>query len=164
MLGILVVAAYLAFWPVPIRAVGWKAPAAPGYQGAYAVNGKLTGQRQISLGAELGPEHVVFGSDGLLYTAVASGHILRMDRDGGGQAVFASTGGRPLGLAFDAADNLIVADAIKGLLSVAPDGKVTPLTDAVDGKAIGFANAVVVASGGRIYFSDASERFTTAQW
>lgn len=164
MLGILVVAAYLAFWPVPIRAVGWKAPAAPGYQGAYAVNGKLTGQRQISLGAELGPEHVVFGSDGLLYTAVASGHILRMDRDGGGQAVFASTGGRPLGLAFDAADNLIVADAIKGLLSVAPDGKVTPLTDAVDGKAIGFANAVVVASDGRIYFSDASERFTTAQW
>ena len=164
MLGILVVVAYLAFWPVPIRAVSWNAPAAPGYQGAYAVNGKLTGQRQISLGAEQGPEHVVFGSDGLLYTAVASGHILRMDRDGGGQAVFASTGGRPLGLAFDAGGNLIVADAIKGLLSVAPDGKVAPLTDAVDGKAIGFANAVVVASDGKIYFSDASERFTTAQW
>ena len=164
MLSILVVAAYLAFWPVPIQAVGWKAPAAPGYQGAHAVNSKLTGQRRILLGAEQGPEHVVFGRDGLLYTAVASGHILRMDQDGGGRTVFASTGGRPLGLDFDADGNLIVADAIKGLLSVAPDGEVTPLTDAVDGKAIGFANAVAVAANGKIYFSDASERFATAQW
>lgn len=164
MLSILVIAAYLAFWPVPIEAVSWKAPAAPGYQGAHAVNSKLTGQRRISLGAEQGPEHIVFGRDGLLYTAVASGHILRMDRDGGAQTVFASTGGRPLGLDFDPDGNLIVADAIKGLLSVAPDGKVAPLTDAVDGKAIGFANAVVVARDGKIYFSDASERFTTAQW
>lgn len=164
MLSILVIAAYLAFWPVPIQAVGWKAPAPPRYEGAYALNGKLTGQRKISLGTEQGPEHVVFGRDGLLYTAVASGNILRMDRDGGGRAVFASTGGRPLGLDFDAGGNLIVADAIKGLLSVAPDGTVTLLTGTVDGKAIGFANAVVVASTGKIYFSDASERFATAQW
>lgn len=163
MLSILVIAAYLAFWPVPIEAVNWKAPAAPGYQGAHAVNSKLTGQRHISLGAEQGPEHVVLGADGLLYTAVASGHILRMDRDGGAQAVLASTGGRPLGLDFDAHGALIVADAIKGLLSVAPDGKVTLLADTVDGKAIGFANAVAVASDGKIYFTDASERFTAAR-
>ncbi len=163
MLSILVIAAYLAFWPVPIEAVNWKAPAAPGYQGAHAVNSKLTGLRHISLGAEQGPEHVVLRADGLLYTAVASGHILRMDRDGGAQAVFASTGGRPLGLDFDAHGALIVADAIKGLLSVAPDGKVTLLADTVDGKPIGFANAVAVASDGKIYFSDSSERFTAAR-
>lgn len=163
MLGILAIAAYLAFWPVPIQAVGWTAPAAPGYQGAYAANDKLAAQRHISLGAEVGPEHVVVGRDGLLYTAVVSGHILRMRQDGGGQAVFATTGGRPLGLDFDAHGDLIVADAVTGLLAVAPDGKVRLLTDAVDGRKIGFANAVIVAADGRIYFTDASERFTAAQ-
>lgn len=163
MLSILVLAAYLAFWPVPIDAVAWKAPAAPGYQGAHAVNSKLAGLQHIALGAEQGPEHVVVGADGMLYTAVASGHILRMRQDGGGQTVFAATGGRPLGLDFDARGNLIVADAIKGVLSVAPDGKVTLLTDAVDGKPIGFANAVVVAGNGKIYVSDASARFSAAR-
>ena len=163
MLSLLVVAAYLAFWPVPIHAVSWNAPAAPGYQGAHAVNHKLAGQHKISLGAEQGPEHVVVGADGMLYTGVASGHILRMRQDGGGQTVFAATGGRPLGLDFDAGGNLIVADAVKGLLSVAPDGKVTLLTDAVDGTAIGFADAVAVAGNGKFYFSDASQRFSAGR-
>lgn len=163
MLSILAIVAYLAFWPVPIHAVSWNAPAAPGYQGAHRVNSKLTGLHKMSLGAEQGPEHVVVGADGMLYAGVASGHILRLRQDGGGQTVFATTGGRPLGLDFDVRGNLIVADAIKGLLSVAPDGKVTLLTDAVDGKAIGFAEAVAVAGNGKLYFSDASERFGAAR-
>ena len=35
---LLVLVAYLAFWPVPIDPVSWKAPAAPGYVGPHAVN------------------------------------------------------------------------------------------------------------------------------
>ena len=163
MLSLLVIAAYLAFWPVPIDAVAWTAPPAPGYQGAYAVNNKLAAARQIALGAERGPEHVAVGADGMLYTGVVGGRILRMGADGGGLAVFAATGGRPLGLDFDARGNLIVADAIKGVLSVAPDGTVTPLTAAVDGKPIGFADAVAVAADGKIYISDASARFGAAR-
>ena len=69
-----------------------------------------------------------------------------------------------LGFDFDAAGNLIAADAMKGLLSVAPDGKVTVLTDQVDGDPIRYADAVVVARNGKIYFSDASRRFAPARW
>ena len=35
---LVVMAAYLSLWPVPIRAVAWKAPVAPGYTGPHAAN------------------------------------------------------------------------------------------------------------------------------
>jgi sugar lactone lactonase YvrE len=159
MIIILALAGYLALWPVPIEPVSWQAPTAPGYTGEHAANGKLLALQVIPLNGETGPEHIVLGVDGQLYTGVASGHILRMRPDGGAQQVFSDTGGRPLGMAFDAAGNLIVADAIKGLLSIAPDGKVTVL----DG-AIPFPNAVAVALSGKIYISSSSARFAPAQW
>ena len=129
--AILVVAAYLAAWPVPIQPVAWTAPAAPGYQGVHAPNQRLAQLNIIDLKGEVGPEHIAFGKDGKLYTTVLSGNILRMNADGSGQEVFANTGGRVLGFDFDAAGNLIAADAVKGLLSIAPDGKVTLLADKV---------------------------------
>jgi sugar lactone lactonase YvrE len=151
-LSVLALVAYLSLWPVPIEAVAWKAPAAPGYTGA------------ISLGTEEGPEHLVLGRDGKLYAAVTSGRILRMNPDGSAQEVFAQTGGRVLGFDFDATGNLIAADAIKGLLAISPDRGVTILTDQVGGDPIRYADAVVVASTGKVYFTDASGRFSPAQW
>jgi sugar lactone lactonase YvrE len=115
----------LTLWPVPIHAVAWKAPTDPGYAGPHAVNDKLAGLNLISLGDEAGPEHIVLARDGKLYAAVASGRILRMDPDGTAQEVFAETGGRVLGFDFDASGNLIAVDAIKGLLAIGPDRKVT---------------------------------------
>jgi sugar lactone lactonase YvrE len=156
--------AYLGLWPVPIQPVGWNAPAAPGYSGVPAVNNKLAGLQLISLGAEEGPEHVVFARDGKLYAAVASGKILRMKADGTDQEVFADTGGRVLGFDFDAAGHIIAADAIKGLLAISPDRKITVLTDKVGGDPIRYADAVVVASSGKVFFSDASGRFGPAHW
>jgi sugar lactone lactonase YvrE len=156
--------AYLGLWPVPIQPVGWNAPAAPGYSGVHAVNNKLAGLQLISLGAEEGPEHVVFARDGKLYAAVASGKILRMKADGTDQEVFADTGGRVLGFDFDAAGHIIAADAIKGLLAISPDRKITVLTDKVGGDPIRYADAVVVASSGKVFFSDASGRFGPAHW
>ena len=162
--AVLALAAYLSLWPVPIKAVSWQAPAAPGYAGAHAVNDRLAGLNLISLGAEAGPEHVVLAKDGKLYAAVASGNILRMNPDGSAQEVFASTGGRVLGFDFDASGNLIAADAIKGLLSISPERKVTLLADQVGGDPIRYADAVVVAGNGKIYLSDASRRFAPGQW
>jgi sugar lactone lactonase YvrE len=161
---VLALVAYLALWPVPVRPVAWNAPAAPGYTGPHAVNNKLAGLQLISLGSEEGPEHVVLARDGKLYAAVASGKILRMNPDGTAQAVYADTGGRVLGFAFDAAGHLIAADAVKGLLAVGPDRKVTVLTDKVGADPIRYADAVVVAGNGKIYFSDASGRFGPAEW
>lgn len=161
---VLAAAAYLAAWPVPIKAQAWVAPPQPGYQGPHAANSKLAGLRLIPLGGETGPEHVALGPDGKLYAAVASGRILRMNADGSGQEVFATTGGRVLGFDFDAAGNLVAADAIKGLLSVSPKGEATVLAGEVSGMPILYADAVVVAKTGKVYFSDASTRFGPAQW
>ncbi len=70
-----------------------------------------------------------------------------------------NTGGRPLGIDFDGRGNLIVADGYVGLLSIAPDGKITKLLTEVDGVALGFTDDVDVAGDGKIYFSDASVKF-----
>ena len=158
-LVVIALAAYLALWPLPVEPVGWPAPPAPGYTGPHAANQGLARLQHIDLKGEAGPEHVAIGPDGKLYTAVDGGKILRMNPDGSGQEVFARTGGRVLGFDFDAAGNLIGADAFRGLVSIAADGKVTVLTDKVDGDPIRFADAVAVARNGRIYFSDASTRF-----
>ena len=156
--------AYLLLWPVPIQPVAWTAPKAPGYQGPHAVNDKLSQLTLIDLHGEEGPEHIAIGPDGKLYTTVASGKILRMAQDGSSQETFASTGGRVLGFDFDAQGQLVAADAVKGLLSISQDGKVSVLTDKVDGDPIRYADAVVVAKSGRMYFSDASTRFAPSQW
>ena len=160
----LLIIAYLGLWPVPIEPVSWAAPTAPGYVGPHAANTKLAKLNLISLGAEEGPEHILLAKDGRLYTTVASGNILRMNPDGSGQEVFANTGGRVLGFDFDAAGNLIAADAVKGLLSISPDKRVTVLTDAVGGDPIRYADAVVVAKNGKMCVSDASTRFAPALW
>ncbi len=157
-------AGYLSFWPVPIAPRSWTAATSPGYSGPHAVNEKLAGLQMIDLGGEVGPEHVALGKDGKLYTTVLSGNILRMNPDGSGQEVFVNTGGRVLGFDFDAAGNLIAADAVKGLLSVAPDKTITVLANEVNGTPILYADAVVVAASGKIYFTDASTRFAPAQW
>lgn len=162
--AVLAGAAYLAWWPVPIEPVAWSAQAAPGYQGVHAPNQRLAGLRMIDLKGEVGPEHIALGKDGKLYTTVLSGNILRMNPDGTDQQVFANTGGRVLGFDFDAAGNLVAADAVKGLLSIAPDGKVRLLTDQVGGDPIRYADGVVVARSGKMYLSDASTRFAPKDW
>jgi YD repeat-containing protein len=154
--------AYLFLWPVPVQPLVWTPSAAPGYTGVHAPNNQLALLQTIPLGAEEGPQHVVLAADGMLYAAMASGNIIRMNPDGREQSVFVDTGGRVLGFDFDASGNLIAADAIKGLLSISPDAKITLLANEVQGETIGYANAVVVAANGKIYFSDASTRFAAA--
>ena len=165
-LGVLVLAfaLYLSFWPVPVSPVAWQAKDAPGYVGPHAVNTKLAGLQTISIGDEVGPEHIAFGPDGKLYAAVASGGILRMNADGSGRETFVNTGGRALGFDFDAKGNLIAADAIRGLLAVAPDKGVSVLTDKVGDDPIRYADGIVVSKAGPIYFTDASRRFGPKDW
>jgi sugar lactone lactonase YvrE len=161
---LLVLVAYLLLWPVPIAPVAWRAPAFAGYRGAYASNTRLASARPASLAPEVGPEHIAFGPDGKLYTGVLSGKVLRMDADGHGIETYVDTGGRPLGLDFDAAGNLIVADAFRGLLAVDANRKVTVLADHVGPTPILFADAVIVAADGRMLFTDASQRMSARQY
>ena len=169
-LGVLLLAAlaYFSLWPVPIEPVSWNAPKTTGYEEPHAVNDKLAKLNMIDLGAEAGPEHIAIGPDGKLYTTVESGRILRMQPDGTQQEVFAQTGGRVLGFDFDAQGHLIAADAVKGLLSIAPDKSIKLLTDKVELNGqpdpIRYADAVVVAQNGKMYLSDASTRFAPNDW
>lgn len=164
-LVLLGVVAYLCLWPVPAEPVSWLAPTPPGYTGAHAPNTRLSGLRTIDIETEFGPEHIAIGPDGKLYAAMTSGNLLRMDPDGGHQEVFANTKGRVLGFTFDAEGRMIAADAMQGLLAIDADGRVRVLTDRVGtGDPVGYANSVVVAPDGIIYFTDASTRFSPAQW
>ena len=156
--------AYLALWPVPVEPVAWQASEDAGYAGVHAVNQRLAGLQHIDLGGDSGPEHVAFGPDGLLYVAVDGGNVLRMAADGSGRELFANTGGRVLGFDFHADGHLVAADAYRGLLAISPGGEVTVLAGTFEGEPIRYADAVVVARDGRIYFTDASTRFSPAQW
>jgi sugar lactone lactonase YvrE len=157
--------AYLCVWPVPAEPVSWQAARPPGYTGAHAPNTRLSGLRMIALRDEFGPEHIAIGPDGKLYAAMTSGSLLRMDPDGGGQETFANTGGRVLGFDFDAQGRMIAADAMKGLLLITADARVTALADRVGpNDPIRYANSVVVSPNGTVYFTDASMRFAPAEW
>lgn len=158
------VVGYFCFWPVPAEPVSWVAPTPPGYIGAYAPNTRLAELRTIDIGEEFGPEHIAIGPDGKLYAAMASGKLLRMDPDGSHQEVFADTHGRVLGFDFDATGRMIAADAMKGLLGITA-GQVSVLTDHVNANdAVRYANSIVVASDGLVFFTDASTRFAPSEW
>lgn len=153
-------AAYLLLWPVPIDPVEWTPPPDPGLQGAFAPNDRLSGAERLIPG-QAGPEDVTRGPDGLLYTGLADGRIVRFRPEPGAvPETFADTGGRPLGLQFDARGHLVVADALRGLLSVDPSGEVSLLTDSVQGERMLFVDDLDIAADGTIWFSDASRRFS----
>ncbi|MFC4311734.1 SMP-30/gluconolactonase/LRE family protein [Steroidobacter flavus] len=159
------VAAYLCFWPVPAEPVAWLAPTPPGYTGVHASNTRLSGLHTIDIGNEFGPEHIVLGPDDKLYAAMTSGNLMRMDPDGAHQEIFANTQGRVLGFDFDHEGRMVAADAMRGLLMIDADRRVSVLTDHVSSDdPVRYANSVVVARDGTVFFTDASGRFAPAKW
>jgi sugar lactone lactonase YvrE len=161
---LIVIVVYLLVWPVPVRPVAWQAPAAPGYVGPFAQNDRLRNLEMLPIGDTHGPETVALDAQGRIFTATHEGRIVRLQADGSSPENWATTAGRPLGLRFDAAGNLVVADAFRGLLRIAPDRTITVLAAEADGTPILYANSVDVAANGMIYFSDASTKFGARQW
>lgn len=149
--------AYLALVPGPVDAVAYRPPPAPPLTGMLAPNDLLKTATLIGVGQVIGPEDVAVDEQGRIYGGVADGRILRFDGDR--QETFADTGGRPLGLHFDPQGNLVVCDAVKGLLSVDPQGKVQVLLNEAEGVPFGFTDDLDIAADGTIYFSDASSRY-----
>ncbi len=121
----------------------------------------LTPVERIWLGEGFAPEDVAIDAENRLYAGMDDGRIVRVQADGTRHEVFADTDGRPLGLMFDSNDNLIVADAIRGLLSISNDGSgtVTVLSTGADGVPFKCTNDLDVASDGTVYFTDASHKF-----
>ncbi|MFI7064512.1 SMP-30/gluconolactonase/LRE family protein [Kribbella sp. NPDC050124] len=114
----------------------------------------------ITTDSPYGPEDIAIDRAGVVHLGDRDGSIRRVRPDGTTER-FAEVGGRPLGLAFDAKQNLIVANHGKGLQSVAPDGTVTLLADQAAGEPILFANDLVIGSDGVVWFTDSSSRYNT---
>ncbi|MGD8227246.1 MAG: SMP-30/gluconolactonase/LRE family protein [Desulfobacteraceae bacterium] len=161
---ILFVVLYFLAWPVPVDPVAWEAPPNPGYTGPFAQNERLKGIEVLPIGGNHGPEDIALDAQGRIYAATHEGRIVRLKPDGSNPENWVETGGRPLGIDFDSKGNLIVADAYRGLLSVAPDGRITQLATRADGIPIRYADDVDVAADGKIYFSDASTKFGAKEW
>ena len=163
---VLVLAAvvYLLVAPVPIAPAAWTPPVAPTLTGQYEQNNRLAHTDRLSLGDGRSPEDVAIDSGGRIYGGFDDGRIIQLQPDGTQPHVFANTQGRPLGLAFDPAGNLIVADAIKGLLAIDKSGTIKVLATEVDGAKFGCLNDLDVGVDGTIYFTEASRKFPMSQF
>eukprot|EP01116_Phalansterium_solitarium_P009500 TRINITY_DN23670_c0_g1_i1.p1 TRINITY_DN23670_c0_g1~~TRINITY_DN23670_c0_g1_i1.p1 ORF type:complete len:381 (-),score=21.12 TRINITY_DN23670_c0_g1_i1:48-1190(-) len=157
-------------------------PPLPALEGVLEQNHFLLETEFLFDGQIIGPESIEISIDGHMYLSLADGRIVRsIDAHDYAQGftTFARTGedlpecgtsedfepvcGRPLGLRFDLAGNLIVADAYKGLLSIDTNGRITSLASEHDGVPFKFTNDVAIAPNGTIYFTHSSTRVQRRQ-
>jgi sugar lactone lactonase YvrE len=170
--------ALLSAWAFsPVRPVSWIPDHDAGLTAEFAANDKLFKndgaliQRQFLKGVGKGPEDILIGDDGYLYTGYEDGRIVRALLSDILKAYqnasledvvyeeFYDTKGRPLGLRFDASGNLIVADAVLGLVSIDKQRNMRVLVDEYQGKKLRFVDHLDIAEDGTIWFSDASAKF-----
>ncbi|MPZ00928.1 MAG: SMP-30/gluconolactonase/LRE family protein [Actinophytocola sp.] len=112
-----------------------------------------------------GTEDVLVDEQGRIYTGLADGRILRIDKNGSSVETVATCPGRPLGLEFYGDDELVVCASDAGLLAVSlSSGDVRVLMDTVFDAPILACNNAAVASDGTIYFSDSSRRYPIPEW
>ncbi len=91
---LLILAAYLFFWPVSIDPVIWTPPKALDLARIYEPNELLASAERLSEGAGIGPEDVAVDDEGRIYGGVEDGRILRFQADGSRPEVFTDTRGR----------------------------------------------------------------------
>jgi len=146
---------------VEFRPNAWSPPPSPGLNAEFESNDRLAQAALRPVGGA-GPEDVVVDADGHVYTGLEDGRLLRLPSDGGEPELLADTGGRPLGLELHPGGGLVVCDADKGLLHLAPNDGLETLVDRFEGEPFKFTNNAAVAADGTIYFTDTSRRFGIA--
>lgn len=154
---------YLLFWPTVVNPIAWQAPAVRDL--AQITQRSLADLEQISMRGQqgIGSEDVSVDAGGIIHAGVNDGRILKYAADGQFIGELAQTGGRPLGHHFDPQGNLIVADADRGLLRIGADGALELLSNSHDQLPYRFTDDVDVARDGKIYFSDASSRYSRSE-
>ena len=146
----------------------------------------LHSAEKLFTGQIIAPEHFAFSADGFIYFSVHDGRIMRTKPSADGTSLGAletivytgnptlvdrqhpcgseeseSICGRPLGMTFNTAGKLIVADCYFGLLEVDVINKTKRvLLDSVDGQSFYFTNSVVIGpKSGKMYLTDSSSRW-----
>lgn len=139
----------------------------------FAENDRLCNAEPIALNEIEGPEDIILDRQDNLYTVNRNGSIIRFRApDYSVREAFARIGGRPLGLAFDRDENLLVCIAGMGVYGVKPDRTVFKVTDRTnrtltrlkDDSRLYLADDLDVAPDGKIYFSEATTRYELTDW
>jgi sugar lactone lactonase YvrE len=157
---IIVIGAFLLLMPTKAKPLAWQPQPAPSLSdGLYADNQRLKGMERVGAADIDGPEALLLEGDTLV-TGLHDGRVIRTSLDGNTRVVLTDTGGRPLGLARHPNGLLVIADAVKGLLSLDAQGRLVPLATQAEGVPFGFTDDVTIDKPGHFaYFSDASSRF-----
>lgn len=164
------IVAVALFGETPASPVAWTPQAAPSLtDGVYASNDKLQNTQVFGSFNLLQPESIAPGPNGVLYTGMNTGEVVRLNPGDlrvknlpttAPFALLANTGGRPLGMVYNPRVGLIVADGQRGLLQIQPEGGVKVLSQQADGVPFGFTDDVAVTADGHYaYFTDASSKF-----
>ncbi|KAM7265580.1 hypothetical protein ACFE04_003263 [Oxalis oulophora] len=141
----------------------------PGYPGVARLTSNchiLRNAEYLGAGQLDGPDDFVYDNkSGVIYTSVKDGwikkaYISKLKNSKIRFQNWVNTGGIPLGLARGLNNELIVADAHKGLLNVTRDGRVKLLTNMAENLKFNFTNGVDVANNGMIYFTDSSYKYS----
>tara|TARA_B110000211_G_C14090175_1_gene558574 strand:- start:2623 stop:4740 length:2118 start_codon:yes stop_codon:yes gene_type:complete len=139
----------------------------------YADNDRLRNVDLIGLEEVEGPEDVILDDNDNLYCGSRHGDVIRFFApDHKRWEVFGHIGGHPLGMAFDKKGNLNVCVSGMGLYQITPNKEVRKLTDetnrsllsVIDDSRMRFADDLDIAPNGKIYFSEATIRFSTEEW
>jgi len=145
----------------------------PGSGNVFEANNRLKNAEAIGLNQIDGPEDVIVDREGRVYGSARQGWIVRFSGENfSKREIFARTGGRPLGMAFDRDDNLIVCVGGMGLYGVRPDGEVYKITDETnrtwykinDDSRLRLTDDCDIAPDGKIYFSEATIRYEMHSW
>lgn len=142
--------------PATMRSAAWTPERAPNLEGPFLKNHELERGEKLAPGQIVGPESIAIDDVGRIYAGTTDGKIVRL-LPGTAIEVFAQTGGRPLGMAFAPNGDLIVADVVKGLLRIDPEGHIEVLAHEAEGKPLVFINSVAITKdGGTVYLTDSS--------
>jgi len=103
------------------------------------------------------PECVNFGPDGRLYAGGFHGQVYAMSPPKFELVQVCDTGGYVGGVAVDGNHNVYACNVPKGVVKVAPDGKLSRFCDEAPGGALVLANYGAFDAVGNYYFSDSGD-------
>lgn len=150
---------YLLIWPIEVNPVSWKAPDAPDYTEDYSVNNALSHFDSMDMLDQTAPEGVVVDADGWVYATTEEGWVMRWPPGELQGEKWVKLEGRGLGICLGNNNDFWVADAFEGIYHISSGGELSKRLTSIDGEPLLYANDIVMAANGKIYFTESTRRF-----